>query len=71
MMYIRDLAAIAKLTLVAAGSFPLAAGLNGKTLPGTQCQTGEATDAPPQPCVCSVVRDLTLADDAGIDSAFL
>ena len=85
MMYIRDLVAIARLTLVVAGSFPLAAGLNGQTLPGTGCQAGDATDpvgwkscghmlntgAPPQPCVCSVVRDLTLADDAGTDSAFL
>ncbi len=40
MMYIRDLAAIAGLTLVVAGSLPLAARLKGKTLPGTRCQTG-------------------------------
>jgi hypothetical protein len=84
-MYIRDLVAIARLTLVVVGSFPLAAGLNGQTLPGMRCQAGDATDpvgwescgrmlntgAPPQPCACSVVRDLTLADDAGTDSAFL
>jgi hypothetical protein len=85
MMYIRDLAAIARLTLIVAGSLPMAAKLKGNTLLGAECQTGTEPDpavwkscghmlntgAPPQPCVCSVVRDLTLADDAGTDSAFL
>jgi hypothetical protein len=40
MMYIRDLAAIAGLTLVVTGNLPMAARLKGKTLPGTRCQTG-------------------------------
>ena len=83
-MYIRDLAAIARLTLVVAGNLPMAAGLKGKTLPGAECQTGHDTDLgvgdrlgcmvntgdTPQPCVCSVVCDLASADDASIGSAF-
>jgi hypothetical protein len=44
MMYIQDLAAIAGLTLVAAGILPLAAALAGKTLPGAGCQTGTEPD---------------------------
>ena len=44
MMYIRDLAAIAELTLVVAARLPMAAGLKGKTLPDVERQTGHATD---------------------------
>jgi len=85
MIYVRDLAAMAGLTLVVAGSLPMAAGLMGKTLPGAGCQMGNepdpvvrnssgrmlSTGATPQICVCSVECDLTSADDAGIDSAFI
>jgi hypothetical protein len=39
MMYIRDLAAIAGLTLVVVDSLPLTARRTGKTLPGALCQT--------------------------------
>jgi hypothetical protein len=84
-MYIRDLAAIAGLTLVAADSLPMAAELKGKTLPGTRCQTGHEpgpvgrdcfgcmlnTGVTPQPCVCSAVCDLTSADHADIGSALM
>jgi hypothetical protein len=44
MMYIRDLAAIARLTLIVAGSLPMAAGATGKALPGAGCQTGTEPD---------------------------
>jgi hypothetical protein len=50
MMYIRNLAAIASLTLVAAGSLPGAAGLKGKTLPGAGGQTDHATDPVGREC---------------------
>jgi hypothetical protein len=44
-MYVKDLAAIARLTLVVAGSLPAAAVLDGKTLPGAMAQTGNETDS--------------------------
>jgi hypothetical protein len=84
-MYIRKLAAIARLTLVVAGSLPVTTELKEKTLPDAGCRTGPATDsagrdrfgctshdgATPQPCACSGGGDLKLADHASIDSGFI
>jgi hypothetical protein len=43
MMYIRERAAIARLTLVVAGNLPVAAGLLEKMLPDAACQRDNAT----------------------------
>jgi hypothetical protein len=50
MMYIRDLAAIVGLTLVVAGSLPLAASLKEKTLPNARYQPGHAPDPVGRQC---------------------